>query len=78
MLQPEQAQKIAEALVGRGTAAGATAADVLYVGERSSGVQVRLGELESVSRSENDRIGLRLFVVYAQELNRAVAARAEQ
>jgi len=62
MLQPEQAQKIAEALVGRGTAAGATAADVLYVGERSSGVQVRLGELESVSRSENDRIGLRLFV----------------
>jgi len=62
MLQPEQAQKIAEALVARGTAAGATAADVLYVGERSSGVQVRLGDLESVSRSENDRIGLRLFV----------------
>lgn len=62
MLQPEQAQKIAQSLVERGTAAGATAADVLYVGERSSGVQVRLGELESVSRSENERIGLRLFV----------------
>ncbi|HEX6605188.1 MAG TPA: metallopeptidase TldD-related protein [Sphingomicrobium sp.] len=42
-------------------AAGATAADALYVADRSSGVQVRLGELEDVSRSEGDGIGLRLF-----------------
>ena len=62
MLQPEQARKIAESLVERGTCAGATAADALYAGERSSGVQVRLGELEGVSRSENESIGLRLFV----------------
>ena len=62
MLHPEQARKIAESLVERGTRAGATAADALYVGERSSGVQVRLGELEGVSRSENESIGLRLFV----------------
>jgi PmbA protein len=62
MLEPEQARKIAETLVERGIAAGATEADALYAGERSSGVQVRLGELESVSRSEGEEIGLRLFV----------------
>ncbi|HKC02428.1 MAG TPA: TldD/PmbA family protein [Sphingomicrobium sp.] len=62
MLQPEQAREIAESLVERGTNAGATAADVLYAGERSSSVEVRLGELEGVSRSESESIGLRLFV----------------
>ncbi|HEY4070439.1 MAG TPA: TldD/PmbA family protein [Sphingomicrobium sp.] len=62
MQSPEQARKIAETLVERGIAAGATAADTLYVGERSSSVQVRLGETESVSRSEGEEIGLRLFV----------------
>jgi PmbA protein len=62
MQSPEQARRIAESLVERGIAAGATAADALYAGERSSGVQVRLGELENVSRSEAEEIGLRLFV----------------
>src|SRR5690349_24248042 len=62
MLSPDKAQAIAESLVQRGIAAGATAADALYVGDRSSGVQVRLGELENVSRSEGEEIGLRLFV----------------
>lgn len=62
MLTPDRARAIAESLVERGRAAGATAADALYVGERSSGVQVRLGETESVSRSEGEQIGLRLFV----------------
>jgi PmbA protein len=62
MLSPEAARKIAESLVERGIAAGASAADALYAGERSSGVQVRLGETESVNRSEGEEIGLRLFV----------------
>src|SRR4051794_35921524 len=61
MQSPEAARKIAESLVERGRAAGASAADALYVGDRSSGVEVRLGELDSVSRSEGERIGLRLF-----------------
>jgi PmbA protein len=61
MLSPDKAQAIAESLVERGRAAGATAADALYVGERSSAVQVRMGEIESVSRSEGEQIGLRLF-----------------
>ena len=61
MLDPDHARRIADSLVERGIAAGATAADALYVGDRSSGVQVRLGELENVSRSEGEQIGLRLF-----------------
>lgn len=62
MQSPEQAQRIAKSLVERGIAAGATAADALYVGDRSSSVQVRLGELEGVGRSEGEEVGLRLFV----------------
>src|SRR5438270_8446640 len=61
MQSPGDACRIAESLVDRGIAAGATAADALYVGERSSGVQVRLGQLEDVGRSEGEQIGLRLF-----------------
>ncbi|MEA3067940.1 MAG: PmbA protein, partial [Sphingomonadales bacterium] len=62
MLSPDKARTIAESLVERGLAAGASAADALYVGERSSGVQVRLGEIDNVSRSEGEEMGLRLFV----------------
>jgi PmbA protein len=62
MQSPEHAKKIAESLVDRGIAAGATAADALYAGERSSSVQVRLGEIDSVSSAEGEQIGLRLFV----------------
>jgi PmbA protein len=61
MQSPEDARRIAQSLVERGIAAGATAADALYVGERSSSVEVRLGELEDVKRSEGESIGLRLF-----------------
>ena len=62
MLSPEDARRLAESLVERGMAAGATAADALYAGDRSTSVQVRLGELEGVSRAEGEEIGLRLFV----------------
>ena len=62
MLSPDQACRIAESLVERGSAAGASAADALYVGEASSNVEVRLGEVEGLGRSEGEEIGLRLFV----------------
>ncbi|MES2136415.1 MAG: metallopeptidase TldD-related protein [Pseudomonadota bacterium] len=61
MQSPEQARKIVESLVERGIAAGASAADALYIGDRSSSVQVRLGVLDSVGRSEGEEVGLRLF-----------------
>ena len=61
MQSPKAAAKIAVSLVERGIKAGATAADVLYVGDASSSVGVRLGEIESLDRSEGEQIGLRLF-----------------
>jgi PmbA protein len=61
MQSPENARKVAQSLVERGIVAGATSADVFYAGDRSSAVQVRLGELEDVSRSEGEEISLRLF-----------------
>ena len=62
MLKVEDARRMAAALVERAIAAGADAADALYAGNYSSSVQVRLGELENVSRSEGEEIGLRFFV----------------
>src|SRR5256885_8352103 len=62
MLRPDQATSIAESLGERGIAAGATGADALYAGSRSSSVQVRLGETDSLGASEGEQIGLRLFV----------------
>jgi PmbA protein len=61
MLSLENARRIAESLVERAVAAGATAADALYAADRSASVQVRFGDLEHVSRSEGEEIGLRLF-----------------
>jgi PmbA protein len=62
MLSEDESKAAAERLVERATAAGADAADVLYAGSRSTEVEVRFGELDSVSRSEGQEIGLRLFV----------------
>jgi PmbA protein len=61
MLTPEQAQDITTRLVEMATRAGATAADAMLVAEASSGVTVRLGELEDVHRSEGQEVGLRVF-----------------
>src|SRR5256885_4230956 len=62
MLTSDHAKSIAESLVERGIAAGATAADALYAGSRSSSVQVRLGQIDSLGSSEGEQVGLRLFV----------------
>jgi PmbA protein len=61
MQSPEDARRIVASLVERGVAAGASAADAYYTGDWSSGVSVRLGELEDVSQSEGEQISLRLF-----------------
>ena len=62
MLHCEEAEGRAAALIEAALRAGADAADVLYIGESATEVQVRLGELEDVTRSEGEEIGLRVFV----------------
>ena len=62
MLDPERARTFVQSLVQRATDAGASAVDALYAGDRSSSVSVRMGELEGVSRSEGERISLRVIV----------------
>src|SRR4051812_20656404 len=62
MLDVSEAEGRAATLIQAALKAGADAADVLYIGEASTEVQVRLGELEDVTRSEGEEIGLRFFV----------------
>ena len=62
MLSPEQAQARCQALVERARAAGADAADAVYSANSSQSVQVRLGALEDVERSESEHASLRVFV----------------
>jgi PmbA protein len=62
MLTPDDARNAAERLVEGAVRAGADAADALCASNRSSSVEVRLGELEDVTRSESEDIGLRVFI----------------
>ncbi|WP_309623628.1 TldD/PmbA family protein [Novosphingobium sp.] len=62
MLTPTQAQDRAAALIDLALRAGADAADAIYGGQESESVQVRLGALEDVERSESEHLGLRVFV----------------
>lgn len=55
-------QERAAALIARARRAGADAADAVYVRDASESVTVRLGKLEDVERSENEHIGLRVFI----------------
>lgn len=61
MLKPEEAQSRADALIAQAKRAGADAADAIYVCDASTQVQIRLGNLEDVERSEGEEIGLRVF-----------------
>ena len=61
MLSLEAARERADTLVARARAAGADAADVIYIAEASESIAVRLGRLEDVERSESEHIGLRVF-----------------
>nr|WP_294849519.1 metallopeptidase TldD-related protein [uncultured Sphingomonas sp.] len=61
MLSTDDARAKLDDLVKLAVTRGASAADAVYVGERSQGVTVRLGQLEDVHRSEGEQIGLRVF-----------------
>ncbi|WP_076068260.1 TldD/PmbA family protein [Sphingomonas montana] len=56
------AADLAADLVAAAVAAGADAADVLYVRDAATQVSVRLGVLDDVQRSDGEEIGLRLFI----------------
>jgi PmbA protein len=62
MLTVSEAEARVAALIDRARKAGADAADAIYIGDGSTSIEVRLGELEDVSRSEGEEMGLRLFV----------------
>jgi len=62
MLTPEHAQSQVADLVTAARRAGADAGDAVYIGDASTQVQIRLGTLEDVQRSEGEEIGLRVFV----------------
>lgn len=62
MLNEEQALERCAELIARARAAGADAADTVYIDSEAESVQVRLGKLEGVDRSEQRHVGLRVFV----------------
>lgn len=62
MLTVDQAQSQVADLIAAARRAGADAGDALYVCNASTQVQIRLGQLEDVERSEGEEIGLRVFV----------------
>ena len=62
MLSLDAASDRAAALIDRARRAGADAADAVYSADASESVQVRLGQLEDVERSESEHISLRAFV----------------
>lgn len=61
MLSADEAQERCQALIARARKAGADAGDAVYLANASESVQVRLGALEDVERSESEHIGLRVF-----------------
>lgn len=56
------AREILERLIASSRAAGADAADALFVESVSSSVSYRLGKLEDAERAESNDLGLRVFV----------------
>lgn len=66
MLTENQARDAAAQCVEMALQQGATAADTACVAESSTDVQVRLGALEDVQRSESAELGLRVF--YGQQI----------
>ncbi|MEM7742029.1 MAG: DNA gyrase modulator [Pseudomonadota bacterium] len=59
---PLNHEEVLDRLISNALHAGADAADALVYSSLSSSVTVRLGETEEVERSENQDLGLRVFV----------------
>jgi len=61
MLTLTAARHCVASLVDRARKAGADEADAAFVGDSSESIQVRLGKLEDVERSEGEHVSLRVF-----------------
>jgi PmbA protein len=61
MRDQQQTRDLVEQAVELALRAGADAADAVFSASRSSAVQVRMGALEDVHRSEAEAIGIRVF-----------------
>ena len=61
MIDKDGALARCQELVALALKQGADAADAAFRGESSESISIRLGELEDVSRSESEAIGLRVF-----------------
>ncbi|MEO1042397.1 MAG: TldD/PmbA family protein [Pseudomonadota bacterium] len=59
---PFNQEQILDRLISKALQSGADAADALVYSSLSSSVTIRLGETEEVERSENQDLGLRVFV----------------
>jgi PmbA protein len=62
MQTADQARDRAQDIVTRAIRAGADAADAVFAADASTDISVRLGQLEDIGRSENEELGLRVFV----------------
>jgi PmbA protein len=62
MLSPDDALTRLDVALAAARAAGADAADALYVGDGATSISVRLGKLEDIGRAEGEEIGVRVFV----------------
>ena len=62
MLTPDDALTRLDAALAAARTAGADAADAVYVGDGSTSISVRLGQLEDIGRAEGEEIGIRVFV----------------
>ena len=62
MLTVPQALDRLDSVLAAAKAAGADAADALYIGDGSTSVSVRLGKLEDIGCSEGEEVGIRVFI----------------
>ena len=62
MIDSDTALSRCEDLIAMARRMGADAADAVMRADASEGVEIRLGKLESVDRSESESIGLRVFM----------------
>ena len=60
MLSTQEAEQRCADLMAKARAMGADAGDAVYLGRSSQSVEMRLGNLESVDRSESEHLGLRV------------------